>query len=667
MAAGRGYTLFLTGDEAVLNLGEPIRPDSAAAAKNSVLRMRVIGANPGVQPEGIDVLPGKINHFRGNNPAQWQIGNWTYARVRYPSIYAGIDLVYYGNHGQLEYDFVAAPRADPARITLGFAGTEKIDIGPQGELVLQTANGNLRQHKPVLYQEVNGTRRQVPGGYVLKGEQRVGFQVGSYDPSIPLVIDPVLSFSTYLGGTGIENAYGIALDGDGNVYVTGETASTDFPTTDGAFQGTSGGDRDVFVAKLDSSGGTLLYATYLGGSGWDRGNAIAVDSAGNAYVTGRTNSMNFPTTPGAFQTEYQGDEFDAFVTKLSPNGDQLIYSTYLGGSDNDAAFAIAVDGTGRAYVSGGTNSDNFPTTRSAYQFSRLGTDAFVTVLNADGAQLVYSSLLGGSDSRERGNSIAVDANGFVYITGQTPSVDFPTVNAFQPKFGGGSNNAFVAKFDPNAFGEASLVYSTYLGGNSDDRGLAIKVDEEGNAYVTGETNSGNFPVRNALQQDYRGDGYNAFVTKLDPDGQVLYSTFLGGHGDDRATALALDMNRNVYLTGYTTSTDFPVTADALQSNLSGLSDAFVLRLNATGSALDFSTYFGGSGTENVDDNHTHLGGIGVDAAGSIYIAGTTNSSDFPTVNPWQAQLAGETNAFVAKISGLSKLTPAPLKPGASRR
>jgi len=502
----------------------------------------------------------------------------------------------------------------------------------------------------MIYQDANGQRQEIAGSYVLTGPQQVGFQLGAFDPSRTLVIDPVLTYSTYLGGSMSDVGNALAVDGAGNVYVTGDTTSPDFPTASPMQPAYGGGTSNAFVAKLDPTGSTLLYATYLGGEGFDRGNGIAVDATGSVYVAGKTNSRRFPISRGAFEDTYRGDEFDGFVTKINPAGDQLSYSTYLGGKDNDVAIAIAVDSSGNAYVTGGTKSYDFPATPSAYQGAISGgPNAYVTEFNATGSDVLYSTFLGGSNS-DRGNAIAVDANGFVYVTGHTNSDDFPTKNALQANYGGGLDNAFVAKLNPQASGDDSLIYSTFLGGSGKDMGLGIAVDARDDVYVTGVTSSAaDFPIVNALQPTYGGGYANAFVAKIDSAGTaLLFATFLGGSGGDRASALALDANDNIYVTGSTSSADFP-TVNAFQPALGGTSDAFVMKLASDGSALVYSTYLGGSGDENLLQNGVSSGAIAVDAAGAVYVTGNTTSSDFPTVNPLQPVLLGTTNAFVAKI------------------
>jgi hypothetical protein len=644
LSPGKGSTLFLTGSEAVFSRNEPRGTDAAS------LRMRLVDANPALHAVGREELPGKVNYFLGNNPAQWHSRIRTYAKVEYTDVYAGIDLVYYGNQRQLEYDFIVRPGADPAAITVAFQCALSLQIDSRGDLVLKTPGGTIIQHKPIIYQEANGVRRAIDGGYVLKNSQQVGFQLGVFDPSRTLVIDPVLAFSTYLGGNMDDLGNAIALDSAGNIYVTGDTTSTNFPTANPMQATYGGGTSNAFVAKLDPTGTTLLYSTYLGGEGFDRGNGIAVDATGSVYIVGKTNSLKFPITAGAFEDTFRGPEFDGFVTKISPTGDQLSYSTYVGGDDNDSGIAIAVDANGNAYITGGTKSNDFPVTQTAFQEANNGgTNAFITGLNATGTDVLYSTFLGGSFT-DRGNAIAVDASGFVYVAGHTNSDDFPTMNALQPNFGGGLDNGFVAKLNPQASGPDSLIYSTFLGGSGSDKALGIGVDSQGNVYVAGETSSAaDFPVVNALQPNYGGGASNGFVAKINSAGTAfLFATFFGGSGGDQACGLALDTNGNIYITGSTSSPDFPIL-NALQPTLNGSSDAFVTKLTADGSALVYSTYLGGSGDENLPQNGVNTGAIAVDTTGAAYVTGLTTSPDFPTVDPVQPMLLGNSNAFIAKI------------------
>jgi hypothetical protein len=477
LARGLGYALFLTPTEAVLSL-RGAKAGPAAASSAAVLRMKLVGARPEAEVRGAGPLPGQVNYFRGRDPAKWYRHIPTYAQVRYEEVYPGIDLVYYGQQRQLEYDFVVAPEADPRRIRLGFEGTAGTPrLEGQGSLVLPLASGEVRLHKPVLYQEVDGQRREVAGRYVLHPEAdqtlaQVGFEVADYDRTRPLVIDPVLVYSTYLGGSHADAGLSIAVDETGSAYITGETSSTDFPTTATVPQPTLAGARDAFVTKLSADGTALVYSTYLGGSAGDRGLSIAVDGAGQAYVTGATESTDFPTQ-NALQPTFGGVQ-DAFVTKLSADGATLLYSTYGGGSGAETGTAIAVDEEGQAYVTGSTTSADLPAL-NAFDSTLGGTqDAFVAKLTAEGTAVVYATYLGGSAS-ETGAGIAVDGEGQAYVTGSTDSADFPTQNALQPTFGG-VQDAFVTKLSADG---AALLYSTYGGGSGAETGTAIAVDEEG--------------------------------------------------------------------------------------------------------------------------------------------------------------------------------------------
>ena len=674
LSRGSGYTLFLTPTEVVLALrpapasnprqkSDPVHlaleSEAAQAQAAAVLRMKVVGSSSAPRLVGLDELPGKSNYFLGNDPKKWRTNVPSYSRVRYENVYAGVDLIYYGSQGQLEYDFVVAPGSAPDAITLGFEGTDEMAIDPQGNLVLSIGSGEVSLHKPVVYQEVDGVRRVIQGGYALKEGNRVGFQVAAYDADKPLVIDPTLAYSTYLGGSSADGAFfflptGIAVDAGGNAYVTGGTASTDFPTTTGSSQTASGGDFDVFVTKLSPTGSTLVYSTYLGGSGTDVGTAIAVDTSGNAYVTGQTNG-SFPTTTGAFQTAFGSGSKHVFVTKFDSTGSTLVYSTYLGGgSGTDASAAITVDASGNAYVTGSTNSATFPTTTGAFQTVCGGcNDAFVTKFNSVGSALVYSTYLGGSNG-DSGSGIAVDSSGNAYVTGSTGSTNFPTTTgAFQTIFGGGSNDAFVTKLNPTGSG---LIYSTYLGGSSQDapfpsNTVRIAIDSAGNAYVTGATNSANFPTTVGAFQSALGggSGFDVFLSKLNPMGSALvYSTYLGGSGFDGGYSIAVDSAGNAYITGQANSTDFP-TASPIQASPGGGEDAFVAKFNPTGSALVYSTYLGGSSSGAIDEFGS---GIAVDTVGNAYVTGMTDSTDFPTTaGAFQTTFGGGgTDAFVAKIS-----------------
>jgi hypothetical protein len=509
--------------------------------------------------------------------------------------------------------------------------------------VLYVASRKLHMKKPFLYQEHDGVRRPISGGYVLTASHQVGFQVGKYDPRLPLVIDPTLFFSTYLGGSGEDQGFGIAVDASGNAYVTGQTASANFPTTGGVAQPSFQGMTDAFIAKLNSTGSALVYSTYLGGSGDDVARGIAVDSSGNAYATGSTTSSDFPTTAGAFKTVLGVALDNAFVTKVNATG-SLVYSTYLGGANTDKAFAIAVDAGGHAYVTGKASSPDFPTTPGVFEPIMLGSggSAFVTKLNPTGSGLVYSTFLSAVAHISVGFGIGVDPSGNAYVTGISASAGYPTTaGAFQTTFGGGGNDAFVTKLNPTG---SSLVYSTFLGGNASDNVHGLAVDASGTAYVTGATNSPNFPTTSGAFQLAINGGGDAFVTKLNAAGSALvYSTYLGGSEGDDGVSIAVDTSGNAFVTGTTVSLNFPTTAGALQA-FGGAVDAFVAVLDSAGSGLTYSTFLGGSGSEEGR-------GIAIDTFANAYVTGRTDSANFPiTTGSFQTTFAGgPADAYVSKI------------------
>ncbi len=662
LSRGSGYTLFLTPNEAVLSLKQ--------ASSEDVLLMQLVGANPTAHVAGLDEQSGKSNYLIGNDPSQWHTDIVNYGRVEYRNVYAGIDIVYYGNQRQLEYDFIVAPGADPALIRLAFHGVERMSLDAEGNLVLQTAGGDVVEHAPVVYQELDGVSRPVAGRYVLQENGQVGFALGAYDVSQPLTIDPILSYSTYLGGSGNDYGYGIAVNSAGEAYVTGWTVATNFPKMN-PYQSANGGGQDVFVTKLNALGTGLVYSTYLGGSGNDLGQGIAIDGAGNAYVAGLTQSANFPTTANAYQSAKSPVAVgnNGFLAKLSDDGKVLLYSTCLGGSSGDWALGVAADGAGKAYVTGWTGSIDFPHTTGAYQTAfGGGVDAFITKLDtmaSGAASLVYSTYLGGA-SYDKASGISVDSSGAAYVTGFTsgnfPIAPAPSGVVIQRAFGGGQYDAFVTKL--NAAG-SDLDYSTYLGGSGDDVGNAIAVDKvTGEAYVLGSTFSANFPmaaVVNAYQSTYAGGG-DAFVSRLNGTGSSLvYSTYLGGSGWDGGNAInvragiAVGSAGNAYVTSFTTSSNFPtknpVPGQSAYHGTSPFTDVFAAKINTSlvgTPSLIFSTYLGGG-----DDEESF--GIALDAVhDDVYVTGETQSNDFPVTNgAFQRRKSGGihvTEAFVTKIS-----------------
>jgi hypothetical protein len=682
-------------------------PESPAP---SVLRLKLVGTSPNAKIAGLDELPGKSNYFLGNDPKKWRTNLPTYAKVRYENVYPGIDLVYYGNQRQLECDFIVAPGADPRAVRVAVdTGTADPDaahlrVTPNGDLVIAIDGGEIRFRKPVVYQikSAGGSqqsavalnhqsaidnRQFLDGRYVLRSpeskarnsrlenrqltignhQSEIGFEIARYDASRPLIIDPVLSYSTYLGGSDVDEAAAIAVDGSGYAYLMGDTTSADFPI-EYPEQRANAGLSDIFVTKIDAAGSVPLYSTYLGGSADDTaylyGGGIAVDTDGNAYITGGTSSTDFPITigdVGPFQRSLGGGT-DAFVAKLDPTGSALVYSTYLGGSAFDHGGGIAIDSSGNAYVAGQTYSptEDFPLLNPLQPSFGGSSDAFVASLNPTGSALNYSTYLGGS-ADDFAFGIAVDGGGNAYLTGRTYSSNFPTANAYQAAFGGVAD-AFVAKV---AAGGTALLYSTYLGGSAEDGGIGIAADSSGDAYVAGWTYSSDFPTTiGAYDTSCGTDGScnfdgestypDAFVASLDATGSALnYSTFVGGTSDDTGYSIAVDSSGNAYVTGNTSSTDFP-TASPLQDTNAGAEDVFVTKLNSTGSAVIFSTYLGGSGSD-------HGTAIAVDSYGDAYVAGATASIEFPTTTGAYDGFCGTdgtcnegaSDAFVAKLTDLA--------------
>jgi hypothetical protein len=650
LARGPGYAMFVTPTAMVLSLvdgAEPLparhlaRGAAGRPGRASVLRVELVKARADAEVEGLEELPGKTNYFVGPDARSWRSNVPGYAKVRSRGVYPGIDVVYYGNQKELEYDFVVAPGADPRRIRQRFRGARDLRLGADGSLVVSLPAGEVVQRAPRIYQETGSTRRVVSGRWAIRGKLEAGFELGAYDRKAALVIDPVLAYSVQLGGTDLDLGLEIAVDGSGSAYVTGFTESTDFPTQD-PIQ-TDQPDADAFVTKLSPSGQSLVYSTYLGGNGFEASGGIAVDGSGNAYVTGFTESTDFPTV-GSYQSDQPGP--DVYVAKLSPAGDSLVYSTYLGGDDFEASGGIAIDASGSVYVSGFTASTDFPTL-NPIQTDQPDGDAFVTKLAPSGSSLVYSTYLGG-DGFDDGAGIAVDGSGSAYVTGGTDSTDFPTVGPYQADQPG--NDAYVAKLSPTG---DSLAYSTYLGGDGWDATWGIAVDGTGSAYVTGGTGSTDFPTLGHYQTDQPGG--DAFVTKVSPAGDgLVYSTYLGGDDYDESLAIAVDGTGSATVTGYTDSTDFP-TRHAIQTHQFP-TDAFVTRLSPSGNSLVYSTYLGGS--SDVDIGY----GLTVDALGNAYVTGYTMSKDFPAQRPSPPDQPGPaTNGFISKIVSGVLFTVAPCR------
>ncbi len=610
-------------------------------AGEAAVRVRYRNANPAATLEGTDAQATRVNLLLGNSEKEWQRDVPTYSGVRYKALYPGIDLIYGAAARRLKSEYVVAPGADPSQIAIVYEGAGRPRVDAKGYLILPARSGELREERPEVYQTVSGQRRPVEAGYRVAGDGSVGFAIGAYDRSLPLIIDPSITFSTLLGGNGSDTATAVAVDASGAMYVAGWTDSSNLPTLNPVTR--RGGGVDAFVAKYSPGGTSLVYLTYLGGSGDDRATGIAADSNGYAYICGQTSSANFPLA-APLQAKLKGGR-DAFVARIGPAGNTLPFSTYYGGSGTDYATGIALDYYKSIYVTGATNSTDFPTKTPYQATNHGGYDAFLFKLVSSGTTVTYSTYLGGSHD-DIANAIAVDYMSNPYITGGTWSSDFPLASPVQA-LPGGQQDAFVTRFDPLGSG---LRWSTYLGGNSGgygypEQGTGIAVDSNKIAYVTGTTSSPNFPTAAAYQNSLSG-ALDIFVAKVSYN-TLYYSTYFGGSSNDYATGIAVDGAGNVYVSGYTISWDFPAV-NAIQGSPQGDYDAVLFELGPSGS-LQYSTYLGGTGSDAAN-------AVAVDPAGQVYIAGRTQSGNFPLADPLQSTGAGPSSAFLTQVVSAGSCT-----------
>jgi hypothetical protein len=675
VARGDGYTVFVTPSEAVLKLqshtperrGPFVKPghehERSARTHTSVLRMALVNANPQAKVTGEHAQATHVSYLRGKGT---QSGVATYAKARCEAVYPGVDLVYYGNQRQLEYDFVVAPGTDPDQIRFRMDGAKDVAVDADGHLAIRLEDGDVQLQKPLVYQDLDGQRQPVESSYRLAANGEVAFQLGDYDATRPLVIDPVIVYSTLLGGGGFDSGSAVTFGADGSIYVAGYTQSVDFPASAGQ---APGGPGDAFVTKFTPDGAEVVYSAYLGGSGTDAAGGIGVDSAGRVIVSGYTDSSDFPV-PGGFQTTLAG-KTDAFVARLNSTGTVVEYGTYLGGVDSDGATRMTLDANEDIYVTGYTSSADFPTSQNAVQPAFRGDyDAFAVKIAKANGSLVFSTYIGGRDG-DSGSGIQVDSEGSVYVGGSTDSGDFPVgttlprnpndlfvalVDTFQ---GGRFGDAFITKLTPDG---SDRIYSTYIGSSGSDSGADIAVDRDGFCYLTGTTDSFDLmlaePVIQPFQSTRPGGVSDIYVTKIFPDGRSFrYMTYLGSVGEDVARALEVDEDLNphtkAYVLGETSSPQFPLQ-DALQSNHGGNSDLFLTKLHEDmflaqpAVVLDYSTFLGGSGLD-------HAGDLMVDAIGNAAITGDTISNDFPQHQGPGAKKKkkkakhGSVQGFVAKV------------------
>jgi hypothetical protein len=684
IARGAGYTIFLTPQEAVFLLPAAEKTPAkhtrsrqkphlfGPSSHSAVVRMKMLGANtPGIS--GTNRLPGISNYFIGRNKDRWHTGIANYASATYSSVYPGIDMVYYGNQRQLEYDFVVQPGADPSAIKFAFSGVDETTLSGSGDLQMKSAAraAALVLHGPSIYQIENGKRKAIAGRYSLNGDRSIGITVPAYDHSKKLTIDPVLQYSTYVGGSGDDYAATLAVDPQGNSYIIGATTSPDFPTTGTIGDPVVSSATVPFITKIDSTGTTLSYSDYFGGSGQDSANGLAVDSNGYAYVVGSTTSTDFPISGSALQSTLSSGATNVFLSKFSADGSSLSYSTYLGGSLDDEAMSVAVDFNQNAYLTGyatSSGSNPFPTTSTAFQPSLNGQigNAFLTRINttqSGTASLIYSTYLGGANAQPFGDvgyGVALDSASKAYVTGETTSTDFPVTTTLPQSTVNSNGTVFASIIDTTQTATASLTYSTYLAGTGalGEGGYAVAVDQNQKIYLTGFTSSGNFPATTSVVACPSNPNTfgTVFVAKLDPTqsgaSTLVYSTCAGGSGGpnagDMATSIAVDPNGAAYYAGFTDSSDFPITTDALQSTSNtDVGSGFLSILNASGTGLLYSTFLGGSAPSDA-------WGLALDSSLNIYVDGSTSSTDLQgTSGEYQSSLAGDSNAFISKFSGLT--------------
>ena len=661
-ARGNGYSVFLTGSDAVFAISSAKHPPEQQSrtghahslprttekVESAAIDMRLVGGN--LKPEVVagNELPGVTNYYVGSDSKNWHTGVKQYSAVSYRDVYPGVNMVFHGAQRQLEFDFVVSPGADPKTIGLGFKGAKRLATDAAGNLVLASSAGDVVLHKPVAYQEKDGKREIVEAAFLVKNRNEVGMNLGAYDRGRELVIDPTLSYATYLGGSAEDEIFGIAVDGSGNMYVAGQMDSPTFPSSTGTVSNV--GNFDAFVTKISASGTSVGFTTLIAisGTGIDSALGVAV-SGSNAYVVGNTSSAVFPSTvtlgPGGGQ--------DAFVASLNGTSGAANYVTRIGGTGSESGLAIAVDSSGNAYIGGETDSTDFPAPSGIYTSTTGTPDGFVAKLNPAGSALVFSTYLGGSNA-DVVTGIALDGSNNVYVGGITSSTDFPTTSGVLQTTAKGGGDSFVTEIKADG---SALVYSTYLGGTGSDQVLGIAVNATtGEAYVSGNTNSSDFPTANAAQTSNMG-GDDVFVSKLNATGTgLVFSTYYGGTLDEVGTSIALDPLADAYVTGRTSSSDFPVSGSPFQGTLNGSnSDAFITEFSNTGSVV-YSSFFGGTGVENSiagDPSQGAIGAVAVDSSSNAYMAGgTASTTGFTATSPLPcctSYAGGLSDGFVAKV------------------
>ncbi|MBK6436816.1 MAG: SBBP repeat-containing protein [Rhodanobacteraceae bacterium] len=640
----RGHSVYFSASGHALRLTQ----GHGEQARAHVVKVDLVDAKAGTI-QGGNRTAGSVSYFRGAR-SEWLSALPMFSTIRYREPWPGIALDYRSTGGKLESVYTVAPHADPARIQLRYSGQQSLRIDAVGNLVYDTSVGPVQESAPVVYQEIAGERIMVAATYTLRDANTVAFDVAAYDREHALVIDPTLTYSGFIGGFGDDEGFDVDIDSAGNAYVVGYSSSTEttFPVLVGPDLTHNAGTTDAFIAKVNADGTALVYAGYIGGNGPDIARGVAVDAAGNAYITGYCTSgpTTFPVLVGPDLT-YNGGSYDAWVAKVNPEGTALLYAGYIGGSGSDLAFAIDIDADGNAYVAGNTDSSSatFPEVIGPDQGSNGGQDGFVAKVSADGATLVYAGFIGGS-GLDRANAIAVDGQGFAYVTGPTDSTAATFPELVGPDLTeNGLDDAYVAKISADG---SALIYAGYIGGSGNDRGNGIAVDSLGNAYVTGSAASteATFPVLEGPDLTHNG-GEDAFITKVSADGATLiYSGYIGGSSTDSGNAVAVNAAGAAYVAGSTFSTQasFPVL-EGPDLTHNGATDIFVAKVNVAGTALNYAGYLGGNGGDPGR-------GIAVDNDGNAFVTGTAASSggSFPVVVGPDLSFNGYIDAFVSRVT-----------------
>ncbi|MBI4910130.1 MAG: SBBP repeat-containing protein [Acidobacteria bacterium] len=635
IARGGGFMTLLTANEAYFLNQRTSQP----------FRLQILGASATSRAVPAEPLPGISNYFLGNDPSKWRSYVPHYGQLRYENIYERIDAVFYSSEGRLEYDFVVQPGGDPSRIQLAWKGVDGVRIDGGGDMIVSTSAGDLRHKKPVVYQMIGGRKVAVAASYVLGPDHHFSIELGRYRGDYALVIDPTLFYSTYLGGGGQEDVTSIVVDNLGAAYISGYTASTNFPITLGAYQQTQANNGDAFVTRISPTGDAMLYSTYVGGEAFDRAAAITIDGSGSAYITGYTGSFAFPTTTGAYQRDFSGLQ-DAFVARLSPNGAQLVFGTFVGTNDTfEAGNSIAVDSAGNVIIAGTTNSPAFPTTPGVHRTTFAGgTDGFVLKLNSTGKTLIFSTLIGGVTD-DVPNAITLDLAANIYIVGSTSSSDFPTTAGAYSRTIAGFADAFLTKMSLDG---KRIIFSTFIGSAGDDGGYSISLEPGGRIAIAGQVTGTGFPTTVNAYRTLLGGASDGFVSRFSSDGGALIaSTLVGSNATDAAASVYVQEGGAMVVNGTTFSNNFPTTSDAFQFSGSTFGDAFLVALNPLLNSVKFSTVFGG-----FSGDQSRAMAATTDA--DVILTGNTNSVDLPlTFNPIQSTNNGQTDGFVARVTGLA--------------